>query len=142
MTGYTLSQGLRNIIYKTTLEAKKYSYGINYLSSGHLQVTNKFLTNSISLLGHHLLLMESPQEIQAAQLILTNNCKNTVQGIKMLIQDHAKAFKQRVFDRMNAIKLEYDAGLPPISIEDQNEIQNMIKQATKSAPEETVAEGV
>ena len=60
----------------------------------------------------------------------------------MLIQDHAKAFKQRVFDRMNVIKLEYDAGLPPISIEDQNEIQNMIKQATKSAPEETVVEGV
>ena len=79
LTGYTLSQGLKDISYKTTFEAEKYSYVVNNLSSGYLQVSNKFPKNSVSSLGN-LLLMESPQETQAAQLTLTNNCKNTVQG--------------------------------------------------------------
>ena len=46
----------------------------------------------------------------------------------MLMQGHAKEFKQRISNRMDAIKTEYDAVLPPISNEDRNEVQNMIKQ--------------
>ena len=46
----------------------------------------------------------------------------------MLMQGHAKEFKQRISNRMDSIKTEYDAVLPPTSNEDRNEVQNMIKQ--------------
>ena len=82
--------------------------------------------NSVSSLGK-LLSQESPNEIQCVQLELTNNCENTAQEIKMLTQGHAKEFKQRISNTMDAIKTEYDAVLPPISKEDRNEVQSMIK---------------
>lgn len=141
LEGYTVSQGMRDIIYKTTFEAVKYSYLVNHLSSGYFQVSNKYLMNSVSSLGN-LLSIESPNEIQRAQLELTNNCENTVQEIKMLIQSHAKEFKRRISNRMDAIKTEYDAVLPPISNEDRNEVQNMIKQGISQAPKREVAKGL
>ena len=141
LEGYTVSQGMRNIIYKTTFEAVKYSYLVNHLSSGYFQVSDKYLMNSVSSLGN-LLSIESPNEIQRAQLELTNNCENTVQEIKMLIQGHAKEFKRRISNRMDAIKTEYDAVLPPISNEDRNEVQTMIKQGISQAPKREVAKGV
>ena len=141
LEGYTVSQGMRDIIYKTTFEAVKYSYLVNHLSSGYFQVSDKYLMNSVSSLGN-LLSIESPNEIQRAQLELTNNCENTVQEIKMLIQGHAKEFKRRISNRMDAIKTEYDAVLPPISNEDRNEVQTMIKQGISQAPKREVAKGV
>ena len=89
LKGYTVSKKMRSIIYKTTFETAKYSYLVNHLSSGYFQVFNKYLMKSVSTLGN-LLSMEPPSEIQRAQLDLTNNCENTVQEIKMLIQGHAK----------------------------------------------------
>lgn len=75
--GYTMSQGIMDIIYKTTLDAVKYSYLVNYISSGYFQVFHKCLMNSISLLGN-LLSLESRREIEALQRNLTNNCQKTV----------------------------------------------------------------
>ena len=49
---------------------------------------------------------------------------------------------QRISNRMDAIKTEYDAVLPPIFSEDRNEVQNMIKQGNSQAPEREVAKGV
>lgn len=65
-----------------------------------------------------------------------------MQEIKMLIQGHAKEFKRRISNRMDAIKTEYDAVLPPISNEDRNEVQTMIKQGISQAPKREVAKGV
>ena len=140
-TGYTVSQGMRDIIYKTTFEATKYFHLVNHLSSEYFQVFDEYLMDSVHSLGN-LLAIENPKEIQAAQLALINNCKNTVQEIKMLTKRHGKEFKQKTSDRMNAIELEYDAVLPPISKEDQDEILNIIKQGISQAPERAVWKGI
>ena len=99
---------MKIIIYKTTFEAVKYSHLVNHLSSRYFQVSDKYQMNWVSSLGK-LLLIEGRNEIQRAQLELTNNCENTMQQIKMLIQDHAKDFQRRIPYRMDAIETEYDA---------------------------------
>ncbi len=131
--GMSMSEVQRDLIYAQAMEANKFAYVVNVISTSYKQISDEHIMPPVACLSQ-LLALDSEKdraEIQKMQKKLTDDCTKAQNAIKALNDKERENFHGIIEKRLGQIENELAANLPEISPKKKKAIKESVSSAVQ-----------
>lgn len=130
---YSSEAFVKDMLYNRAFAASSVAHLVNKISSTYCEVSQRYLMDRVSTLGRLLTTSPSNPEFQIEREKFQSSCTEAQKSIEDLVISKKQEFDLRIEARVETIKCQFGAAIPPLSAEEKKRISEDVIAGASAA---------